>query len=67
MTKEVIEKKIEELKSKKQEFINSATKAQQEVDILKRNIDACDGAIFSLGEVLKDINLEVTPSEEVKA
>lgn len=67
MSKELVENKIKELETKKEDFITSMKKAQQDVAILQRNVDACDGAIFSLNEVLKDINLPISSTEEVKA
>ena len=67
MSKELVENKIKELETKKQEFVKSMNKAQQDAAILQRNVDACDGAIFSLNEVLKDINLPISSSEEIKA
>lgn len=67
MEKEVIEKKIVELNARKQEFINSVNKMREELIMLQRNVDGCDGAIISLNEMLKDIELVITPSEEIKA
>jgi len=66
MSKEVIEQKIQELEGKKLEFINHANKLREELIMLQRNVDGCDGAIISFKEILKDLDLSLTPSEEIK-
>lgn len=67
MSKDLVEKKIQDLEEKKLEFINHGNKLREELIMLQRNVDGCDGAIISFKEILKDIELSMVSLEEAKA
>jgi len=63
MTKEVIEQKLKVYKTNQEEIVKEAQKLEQQLNLLKKNYDGYEGAIFSLNDLLKDF--ETSNKEEV--
>jgi seryl-tRNA synthetase len=66
MTREIIEQKLKNYKTNQEEIIKEAQKLEQQLNLLKKNYDGYEGAIFSLNDLLKDLDdkeVKVTETE----